>query len=144
MSGGAWEEVAAYITDGSKYLLSGGELVATSEADPEGYRTRSTKYATAYPYDSSNDTNVSNYNFYKSLKNANYGYGDAILETSSYSGNEQTGWFGDYTVFFASGGPFLSRGGHSGLGTASGIFAYAWNASQSNGSQGFRIVLCGS
>ena len=58
-------------------------------ANAEGYKTLSTKYATVYLFDSTNDTYDNNYNIYKSAK---YGYGDAILETSS-NGEGQTSWF---------------------------------------------------
>ncbi|MDR2436817.1 MAG: hypothetical protein LBD17_01915, partial [Endomicrobium sp.] len=72
--------------------------------------TISTKYATAYPYNSSSDGNANNWTVYNSLKSAAYGYGDAVLETST-SGSGTTSWLGDYSNFPYTSGPFFVRGG---------------------------------
>lgn len=64
-------------------------------ADAEGYKTLSTKYATVYPYNASDDSNVNNLATYKNL---NYGYGDAILETST-AGNGSLSWNNNYSIF---------------------------------------------
>ncbi len=64
-------------------------------------------------------------------KNANYGYGDAILETSN-SGDWSNSWFSDFSVFSFKEQPFLVRGGtyggkaNTGLFSFSGIQGYAY------------------
>ncbi len=98
LSGGAWERVAAYISNGHSNL-SNGSSFAKKTADIEGYKKWSDKYVTVYPYDSSSDTTKNNYIKYK---NENYGYGDAILETSSSENN--VGWFED-----TNGYPYQTR-----------------------------------
>ena len=120
LSGGAWEYVAGYISNGNSNLSTGSSF-AYQTADPEGYKTKSTKYATVYPYDSSNDTDTNNYATYK---NAGYGYGDAILETST-SGSSTTRWFGDYSYFPYTSSPFFLRGGLYYGGSFAGAFSFS-------------------
>ncbi len=140
--GGAWERVAGYITNGNGSLKTYGSttvsfpLVAIFTKDAEGYKTLSTKYSTVYPVGTS-DTGENNRTAYS---NANYGYGDAILETSTgYEGS--TGWFGDYSYFVVTSNPFFIRGGYYGNGTVAGAFAFH----NTNGNpwyhRGFRTVL---
>ena len=112
LSGGAWEYVATYIENGNAVLSNGSSFTD---------QTRSTKYATIYPYDSSNDVLDTNYMTYK---NANYGYGDAILETSS-SGQGANSWFNGHSVFAFKDTPFLVRGGYYDSGTAAGLFSFS-------------------
>ncbi len=119
LSGGAWERVAAYISNGNS-SLSNGVPFAYQTGDPEGYKTKSTKYTTVYPFDSSKDTNTNNYMVYK---NARYGYGDAILETS-LTGSEFTSWFGDCSYFPSTSNPFFARGGHCSGDSYAGIFFF--------------------
>ena len=136
LSGGAWERVAAYITNGNS-SLNNGQSFAYQTADPEGYQTRSTKYATVYPYDSSNDTYTNNYATYK---NAGYGYGDAILETSA-RGSGTTSWFGDYSFFPHTGTLFFLRGGGYGYGSSAGAFCFNVHNGNADGFDSFRVVL---
>ena len=139
LSGGAWELVAAYITNGNSNL-NWGESFAYQIADPEGYKTRSTKYATVYPYNSSNDANNGNYTAYK---NAGYGYGDAILETS-VSGSGTKSWFYDYSWFPRTTYPFFFYGGNSCDNSATGIFSFNYPHEESGDIKSFRMVLCRS
>ena len=119
LSGGLYEKSAGYILNGSDYLYkdgtsgsgysSGNLMGATSKANPNGYQTLSTRYYTVYPYDSSSDSSLNNYNTYKGLLTSTYGYGDAILETSS-SGSDSNSWNNDYSYFMTSSDPFFNRG----------------------------------
>ena len=136
LSGGAWERVAAYITNGNS-SLNNGQSFAYQTADPEGYQTRSTKYATVYPYDSSNDTYTNNYATYK---NAGYGYGDAILETSA-RGSGTTSWFNDYSYFPYTSGPFFGHGGVYKDGSKAGAFYFLSSDGLAVSDISFRVVL---
>ena len=117
LSGGLWERVAGYISNGNSQLIntgasngsSGGLMGATSEANPNGYLTLSTRDYTVYPYSSSSDSYSNNYNTYKGLLTSTYGYGDAILETSSQNENNYA-WNYDYFAFIGTNGPFFHRG----------------------------------
>ena len=119
LSGGLWERTAGYISNGNNYLYkdgtsgsgysSGNLMGGTSEANPNGYLTLSTRDYTVYPYNSSKDYYSNNYNTYKGLLTSTYGYGDAILETSS-SGSGNNSWNNDYSLFANASSPFFRRG----------------------------------
>ena len=116
LSGGTNEYEAGYILNGKYQLInksdigsSGGLMGATRESNPDGYLTLSKRDYTVYPYDSSRDDSSNNYNTYKGLLTSTYGYGDAILETSS-SGDGYTSWNSDYSDFVTTINPFFSRG----------------------------------
>ena len=117
LSGGVWERTAGYISNGNSQLTntgvssgsSGGLMGATSEANPNGYQTLSTRDYTVYPYNSSSDSYSNNYNTYKGLLTSTYGYGDAILETSSQSSSNYA-WNSDYSDFVKTDNPFFGRG----------------------------------
>ncbi len=147
ISGGAWERVAGYITNGNPNLKTYGSttvsftLVATFTKDTEGYKTLNTKYSTVYPFDTS-DTQQKNGEAYSnaSTSESNYGYGDAILETSTgHTGS--TGWFGDYSCFAVTSTPFFIRGGSKGDGTGAGAFTFHITNGHPWYSYGFRTVL---
>ena len=117
LSGGLWERVAVYISNGNSQLTniglsngsSGGLMGASSEANPNGYLALSTRDYTVYPYSSLSDSYTNNYNIYKGLLSSMYGYGDAILETSSQSGSNYA-WNSDYSYFASESHPFFNRG----------------------------------
>ena len=116
LSGGTWERVASYILNGNNNIndmgnigSSGGLMGTTSEAKPNGYLTLSRRECTVYPYSGSSDNNSNNYNTYKGLLTGTYGYGDAILETSSQSGSNYA-WNLDYSHFAHTNTPFFIRG----------------------------------
>ncbi len=117
LNGGAWERVAGYITNGNESLKEYGSttvsfpLVATFTKDTEGYKTLSTKYSTVYPFNTTTDSNLDNWTTYNNIKSDNYGYGDAILETSSTEGSDFTSWFKDFFIFANTSDPFFLRGG---------------------------------
>ena len=117
LSGGVYERTAGYISNGNSYLTntgvsngsSGGLMGATSEANQNGYLLFSRRDYTVYPYNSSSDSYSNNYNTYKGLLTNTYGYGDAILETSSQSGSNYA-WNSDYSSFVNTSYPFFIRG----------------------------------
>ena len=143
MSGGAWEMTAGYLTNGNENLSYGliasgiPKLVVKTTMDATAYQLLSSKYATIYPHDLSNDTRISNYTTYK---NANYGYGDAILETSPY-GEGYTSWFGDRSDFPKSTAGFFGRGVSYLKTTGAGVFAFTSFSGNGELTGSFRAVL---
>ena len=139
LSGGGYERMAAYLTNGSAELATNASSFADTTVDIEGYKTKSTKYVTVYPYDTSTDEGVNNYAVYK---NAGYGYGDAILETSANGQvNTATSWFGDYSVFICKDSPFFYRGGDYSRGSTAGIFDFNRSPGMAYDTFTFRVVL---
>ena len=135
LSGCVWERTAAYISNGNG-SLSNGKSYANTTANPEGYKTLSTKYITVYPYDIDGYTG----NAYDSEKGKNYGFGDAILEISNRITGEK-GWNGDYFSFPYAGSPFFEHGGYGGVGDFVGIFALENTVGNPYYYHGFRSVL---
>ena len=141
LNGCVWEETAGYISNGTGHLSEFGSAYASTSANTNGYLTLSTKYATVYPYNSS-DSNANNYNTYKGLKSSTYGYGDAILETST-SGADSTSWNGDYTSFPLALAPFFKRGGNYKEGSGAGAYSFDSTYGEPHYFKGFRAVLIG-
>ena len=142
LSGCVWERTAGYITNGNQNLSTfGSSYVEKITADLDGYKTLSTEYATVYPYDSS-DSYKNNYNKYKELKLNTYGYGDAILETST-ADSGATSWNQDYSAFPASVASFFTRVGDYGSSSTAGAFAFYGTGGNPGHGSGFRAVLVG-
>ena len=135
LSGCVWEYTASYVSNGHSNINSYGKSYASIETNSDGYKTLSTKYATVYPYDSSNLGAT-----YNNLKSETYGFGDAILETSNRS-NTSNSWNGDYSYFPCSSNPFFGRGGGCGNSSGAGTFAFNNCYGGTYGSYGFRSVL---
>ena len=139
LNGCVWERTAAYISNGNTSLSSYGQSYANTTANTNGYQTFSTKWATVYPYNSS-DSNTNNYNSYSGKKSPTYGFGDAVLETST-TGSESTSWNGDCSNFPNTSNPFFVRGGSCGNSSNAGTFTFY----DTNGAPvyygGFRSVL---
>lgn len=137
LNGGAWERVAGYISSGEQRLDNGSSF-AYQTADLEGYQTKSTKYATVYPfaYSGAGDRYSNNYNAYK---NAKYGYGDAILETTA-SGCDATSWFEGYSYYLLHEYPFFVRGGRFSSECCS-LFCFDGNEGDIQLDRSFRVVL---
>ena len=135
MSGGTWERSAAYVNNsiGAGNRNTYGASVVTGGA-------KSTKYATVYPSNETNDTNTddkrsqANYNVNDKI------YGDAVRETST-KGVEKSSWYSDYYDFPAGGGPFFVRGGFCWDGVGAGLFYFYHNSGNSGYDLGFRPVL---
>ena len=140
LNGCVWERVAGYITNGNKSLSLYGSSFANTTANAEGYKTLSTKYATIYPYNSTNDTYANNWTEYNNLKTATYGYGDAILETST-AGNGSTSWNGDYSYFVSLNLTFFGRGGNYVVSSNTGVFAFGNTDGYPGDYNGFRACL---
>ncbi len=139
LSGGAWEYVAAFISNGDTSLSSyGGKLSeGKTVANLTGYTNLSNKYATVYPYNSSSDTNANNYTAYK---NTGYGYADAVLE-SSPNGVGNMSWHENWSYFPCTVGPFFMRGGDFGNETKSGVFGFGNTPGEVGNRHSFRPVL---
>ena len=104
-------------------------------------QTLSDKYYTVYPYDSSSESNTNNWTVYNGLKSSTYGYGDAILETSS-SGSNSNSWYSDFSTFVNTSSPYFIRGGFYFNGKSAGAFSTSAMSGEPNGANGFRVVLC--
>lgn len=144
LNGCVWEFVTGYISNGNDSLLKyGNSYVSVEGADEEAYKTKSTKDVTIYPYDSLLDNANNNWNRYNQLKTAEYGYGDAILETSTM-GEGYTSWNNNHSEFPYQERTFLARGGSFGsVSTNGGIFAFYPTNGACNEYAGFRAVLIG-
>ena len=146
MSGGVWERTAGYISNGNWNLNGYGSSFTKDKV--------STKYATVYPRDASQDDSSKSYDtstteksnqVYTTLSTANYKtnkyiYGDAIRETST-SGTGSTSWNGDYSYFPALLSPFTIRGGYLWNGSTAGLFSFYRTGGVSGCNVGFRPVL---
>ena len=135
LSGCVWEYTTGYVSNGNANINSYGKSYASTETNPEGYKTLSTKYATVYPYDSNNAGDK-----YNNSKSETYGFGDAILETSTRSVGSNS-WNRDYSNFPYSSYPFFARGGHCGDNSSAGMFAFSSYGDNLNDNFGFRSVL---
>ena len=144
LSGGAAEYVAAYISNGK---TSKGSSFALQKANQYGWQTKSTKYATVYPYDSVEDQTTANpidtrrqCNF-DSDNQLEWGYGDTIREISK-TASGLNAWFSNTSCYPYTDFPFFVRGG-SYDDVGAGIFAYssspAWGGADDK--TGFRMVL---
>ena len=139
LNGCVWERTAAYISNGNASLSSYGKLYANTTANANGYQTLSTKWATVYPYNSS-DSNTNNYSIYSGKKSTIYGFGDAVLETST-TGSGSTSWNGDFSCFPNTSRPFFIRGGYYSDTSYAGLFVFNYYNGDPYFSYGFRSVL---
>ena len=121
MSGGAWEYVAAYVYVG--YTTSHGSSLVNGDAKTKNVYSKA-----------STDNATNNYNANSSK------YGDAVYETST-SGSGSTSWYGDYSDFPSTGGPFFQRGGHYTEGTDAGVFFFYNYHGGTSSDLSFRPVL---
>ena len=140
LNGCIWERTSAYISNGTSSLNTYGSSYTSTTANVNGYQTLSTKYATAYPYDSSNDSNVNNYSVYSEKKSTTYGFGDAVLETST-EGTKSTNWNSAYSRFPYAINSFFRRGGRNDDSSGSGMFAIDGYRGCEWSDNGFRSVL---
>ncbi len=142
LNGGSYERMAAYISNGYSNLISNGSTfisTSTDGADTTYYQSKSTKYVTVYPYNSS-QSSLNNYNAYSSVSTDKYGYGDAILEIST-TASSSGGWYGDSISYPYSSLVFFIRGGYYGGNTSAGIFSVGGTSGSSISTNGFRVVL---
>ena len=139
LNGCVWERTAAYISNGNASLSSYGKSYANTTANANGYQTLSTKWATVYPYNSS-DSNTNNYSIYSGKKSTIYGFGDAVLETST-TGSGSTSWNGDFSCFPNTSRPFFIRGGYYSDTSYAGLFVFNYYNGDPYFRYGFRSVL---
>ena len=137
MSGGTWERTAGLVNNGNENLATYGQSLLNALNNG-----KSSKYVTAYPFDSSVDKNGANID---TASTANWKantkiYGDGIRETST-AGTGKTSWYTDYSCFPAVFTPFSARGGVFWDGEGAGLF-YFYRADGNSGfHSGFRSVL---
>ena len=139
LNGCVWERTAAYISNGNDNLKNYGSSYANLTVNVNGYQTLSTKWATVYPYNSS-DSNTNNYSSYSGKKSTTYGFGDAVLETST-TGSGSTSWNGDYSYCPNTSNPFFGRGGNCSHSSGAGSFAFNDTYGGPYCDNGFRSVL---
>ena len=137
MSGGTWERTAGLVNNGNENLATYGQSLLNALNNG-----KSSKYVTAYPFDSSVDKNGANID---TASTANWKantkiYGDGIRETST-AGTGKTSWYTDYSYFPAVDIPFSTRGGHLWSGEGAGLFYFSRNNGGSGYGDGFRSVL---
>ena len=137
MSGGTWERTAGLVNNGNENLATYGQSLLNALNNG-----KSSKYVTAYPFDSSVDKNGANID---TASTANWKantkiYGDGIRETST-AGTGKTSWYTDYSYFPAVGCPFSVRGGSLWDGEGAGLFYFNRHNGVSSSSVGFRSVL---
>ena len=138
MSGGTWERSAAYVNNfiGAGNRNTYGASVVTGGA-------KSTKYATVYPSNETNDTNTNTDDDERSQANYNVNdkiYGDAVRETST-KGVEESSWYSDYSYFPGGDYPFFNRGGSYWVSVGAGLFYFFRSNGINDRGDGFRPVL---
>ncbi len=106
MSGGAYENVAAYVNNGNSNLTTNGPSVINANA----------KYKNVYTVGLP-ETSVNNYEANKNI------FGDAVYETSS-SGNGTTSWYSDGSYMPYSDDSWFVRGGHYSCSSCAGVFNF--------------------
>ena len=132
LSGGVWERTAGYINNGNDNFKSYGASVTTGG-------DISTKYATVYPHESSENSNIDTAGGENYILNTKI-FGDAIRETSTNdTGN--CSWNGDYSDFPALSNLFFHRGGTSWNNSSTGVFSFSRADGGSSSYHGFRPVL---
>ena len=124
MSGGVTEKVAAYVDNGSKYLLTDGRNL---------YLEKEEKYFDKYSLNG-DDTIRNNYNAAKQIN------GDAIYETSSTVGGNFA-WYTDTSSMPTGERCFFLRGGEMQEGTNAGIFSFLGSSGGLYSYSGFRITI---
>ncbi|MFR0823702.1 MAG: hypothetical protein ACLSHH_08930, partial [Clostridia bacterium] len=144
LSGGTYERTAAYVANSHGELKAYGASIAY---DGSTLRTASTKYTTAYPFDSSTDnTGITNNEANLNIASANNYkentliYDDGIRETST-AGTGSSSWYGDYSCYSGLYGPFSIRGGDFWNGSSAGLFYFSRTSGDSSFHAGFRAVL---
>ena len=124
MSGGAWEYVAAYVNNGNSNLTNYGSSLVNGDAKTKNVYSKG-----------SSDSRDNNYS-------ANSGkYGDAVYETSANGNSSSSSWYGDYSYFPNTSGPFFRRGGYYNDGTGAGVFCFYNSYGRSDSYYSFRPVL---
>ena len=146
LSGGVWERTSGFILNGNEKMLAYGKIllenagVSYDETSITIGTGKSTKYITIYPYDSLDDSSAGNWWAYKNMQTSTYGFGDAVLETSTTEGGEIS-WNmnafkfpNNFELLWTYGGDYLSE-------DAAGGFVFSATSGEPNNNNGFRVVL---
>ena len=146
MSGGNWERVAAYITNGHQNLTDQGIATDTNKGGLTATNTPN-KYRDVYTSTVSNadvSAQVPDYNLTEPNKTAKK-YGDAVWETSGGTGTSEPsnkqGWYSDYSRFPFSTVPFFARGGNYYDTSGAGVFCFGSDSGGAYVNYGFRVVV---
>ena len=142
MSGGAWDKVALYYSEGSKTYIEGSNygLSMIQKAKDSSGDYISTKYITKYSGCSSSYGNIVVYSYGKTgdaTKEVNTGGQDSYI-SKIYRAN----WFGDLLHLPSQPRPFVGRGGSCENSEPAGVFYIGETAGMSNPGISFRTVLC--
>ena len=124
MSGGAYEYTAAYVANDNGSLTSNGASLVSGTAYTKDVYTKG-----------SADDRETNYNANSSK------YGDAVYETSNHYSSSNGSWYGDYSRFPYSTGPFFVRGGYYNYASNAGLFCFSNDNGGAYSYYGFRPVL---
>lgn len=128
MSGGLIEMTSGYI--------SNSQSSSSTNASAFSKMNISTKYATKYPYNLTNDTSSANYTENTEI------YGDAIREVST-AGTGATSWGEDTSIYAQIANFIFARGGSYLQGAMAGISAFQADDGAPAYNKGFRAVLIG-
>jgi len=128
VSGGNWERVSAYVSNGHENLEKyGNDLVNGQAKYKDVYQAASSDIAAEH---------------YALSTPANKKYGDAVWETSSKSEDPwEDSWHSDRSSFPNSDNPFFTRGGCCDNSFAAGVFSFSWTDGYPYSSLGFRVVV---
>ena len=144
MSGGLWEQTAAFVANGRENLsLFGGNLAQINNS----VKTKSDKYVTVYQVDDNTDNpdiefteeNYQNASINNWEKNRRI-YGEAIQETST-NGVGMTSWFNNFSNFPCIEHAFMVRAGSIWRPENSGQFYYDRSRGEAAYYYGFRVSL---
>ena len=124
MSGCSWEYTAAYVANDNGSLTSNGASLVSGTAYTKDVYTKG-----------SADDRETNYNANSSK------YGDAVYETSNHYSSSNGSWYGDYSRFPYSTGPFFVRGGYYNYASNAGLFCFSNDNGGAYSYYGFRPVL---
>ena len=132
MSGGAYERTASYVNYSSGSFTNGGstEKDLYNESNPG----ESNKYKTVYEASGTSQSN--SYTLAAGKK------GDGVYETSNQYSSSSGSWFGAYSYFPYTNGPFFNRGGNYGSSNA-GVFYFGSHFGGAYPYHSFRVVLGG-
>ena len=132
MSGGAYERTANYVNYDSGSFTNGGstEEDLYNASNPG----ESSKYKTVYEASGTSQSN--SYTLAAGKK------GDGVYETSNQYSSSSGSWFGAYSYFPYTSGPFFNRGGNYGSSNA-GVFYFGSHFGGAYPYHSFRVVLGG-
>ena len=130
MSGGASDQIAAYITNGHGFLTTYGKELTAEET--------ASRYRNVYSSTVSDGSAAQEADYALATPNNGH-YGDAVYETSS-SHDGDNSWYNSSSVYLYLDGPFFGRGGTFNI-TYGGTFSFGRLNGFPSGDRGFHIVV---